>query len=133
MRMLVMGCGRVGAMIVRELVAQGHEVTVMDSTEENLRRIPPSSGAAVLLGDGTRNDDLRWAGIEEVDAFLAVAQGDARNAFAAQKAVHEFHVPRVVCLVNDPVRQEMYRDLGLNAVSPAKLISNMIIDALEVR
>ncbi|MBI4340363.1 MAG: TrkA family potassium uptake protein [Chloroflexi bacterium] len=131
MKILVMGCGRIGAIITRELVQEGHTVTVLDTSEENLRRIPPTLGARTILGDGILDDDLRRAGIEGVDAFVAVEQGDARNAFAAQKARHTFKVPKVVCLIYDPIRQQMFQDLGLQAVSPSRMISGLVLEALE--
>jgi len=130
MKILVMGCSRIGAIIVRQLVQDGHDVTVMDTREENLRRIPPTLGAETLIGDGTVEVDLRRAGIERVQAFLAVDQGDARNAFAAQKVRFLFKVPKVVCLLYDPTRQQMYQDLGLEAVSPSRMISSMVLEAL---
>lgn len=131
MKILVMGCTRIGAMIVRELVQEGHDVTVMDTTEENLRRIPPTLGARTLLADGTSEDDLRRAGIEQANAFFAVGAGDARNAFAAQKVHFLFPVPKVVCLIYDPIRQQMFRDLGVDAVSPSKMISSMLLETLR--
>ncbi|MBI4312262.1 MAG: TrkA family potassium uptake protein [Chloroflexi bacterium] len=131
MKILVMGSSRIGAMIVRELVQGGHDVTVMDTREENLRRIPPTLGATTLLGDGALEDDLRSAGIERMDAFFAVDQGDARNAFAAQKVRFLFKVPKVICLIYDPTRQQMYQELGVEAVSPSRTISAMLLEALR--
>lgn len=125
-----MGSGRIGAIIVRELVQQGHDVTVMDTSMENLRRISPTLGAKTYLGDGALEDDLRRAGIEQAQAFLAVGQGDARNAFAAQKVRFLFKVPKVVCLLYDPLRQQMYLDIGLSVVSPSKVISSMVLEAM---
>ncbi|MBI2171386.1 MAG: TrkA family potassium uptake protein [Chloroflexi bacterium] len=131
MNILVMGCNRIGAMVVRELVQEGHQVTVMDNTEENLRRIPPTLGARTLLADGTSEDDLRRAGIQGADAFFAIGAGDARNAFAAQKVRFLFQVPKVVCLIYDPIRQQMFRDLGVDAISPSKMISSMLLETLR--
>ena len=127
-----MGCSRLGVIIIKDLIASGHEVTVIDSSEENLRRLPETEPVTMLLGDGAVDDNLRWAGIEEAGAFLALGQGDAKNAFVAQKALYRFRVPKVVCMITDPMRQEMYKELGLNALSPTKLISEMVIQALDV-
>lgn len=56
------------------------------------------------------------AGLEEVDAFVAATNGDNRNILAAQIAQHTFHVPRVLCRIYDPIRQQTYNDLGLENV-----------------
>lgn len=133
MIILVMGCGRVGALIARTLAADGHRVTIIDSNEENLRRLPASSGITTILGDAALEDDLKRAGIQETDAFLALENRDARNILVAQKARLVFKVPKVVCHIADPVRQEMYQklDLGIEAVSPTKTVSAMLLDALK--
>ena len=131
MNVIIMGCNRVGAIVARTLAADGHDVLVIDRSAENLRRLPESGVVSLLLGDGALDEDLRRAGIDEVDAFMALEQRDARNALAAQKARCIFKVNKVVCLMSDPVRQEMYRELGLEAVSPATMASNMIIEALH--
>lgn len=133
MIILVMGCGRVGALVARTLVADGHQVTIIDSNEENLRRLPASSGITTMLGDAALEDDLKRAGIQEADAFLALEGRDARNILVAQKVRLVFNVPKVVCHIADPVRQEMYQelDLGIETVSPTKTVSAMLLDALK--
>ena len=125
-----MGCTRVGALVSRSLADEGNLVTVLDTNEENFRRLPDSLGIATLLGDGTLEQDLIRAGIGEADAFLAVEPRDARNALAAQKAQQTFGVAKVVCQIADPARQEMYKALGLEAISPAKTVSGMLLDAV---
>ena len=131
MNVVVMGCTRVGALVSRSLAEEGNSVTVLDTNEENLRRLPDSLGITTLLGDGTLEQDLKRAGIEEADAFLAVDPRDARNALAAQKVQQMFGVAKVVCQIADPARQEMYRALGLEALSPAKTVSRMLLDAVR--
>ena len=113
------------------MASEGHTVTVLDANEENLRRLPDSLGITTLLGDGTLEEDLRQAGIEEADMFVAVENRDARNALAAQKVRYLFNTAKVVCHINDPVRQEMYRELGLEAMNPTKSVSAMILDTLH--
>ena len=131
MKIVIMGCGRVGAMVARTMAQEGHAVTILDTNEDNLRRVPDDLGITTLLGDGTLEEDLRRAGIEQCDVFVAVEDRDSRNALAAQKARHLFKVPKVICDIGDPVRQEMYRALGLEAISPAKAASDMILQAVR--
>ncbi|MFC2017920.1 potassium channel family protein [Chloroflexota bacterium] len=126
MRVLIMGCGRVGALLANVLDAEGHEVTVMDTNSRSFGRLNPTFKGNALLGDGTDEDSLRKAGIEEMDAFLALTQGDNRNIMAAQIAKHIFGVYRVICRVYDPLRNELYQSLGLDAVSPTTVFSQLL-------
>ena len=71
------------------------------------------------------------AGIEEADAFVAVTQGDNRNVMATQIAKHIFRVPRVVCRIYDPLRQELYSTLGLETLSPTTIFAQMLRERLE--
>ena len=130
MHVLIMGCGRAGGLIVEALIRGGHSVTVMDTDEENFRRLPDSPEITPLVGDGTLSEDLKRAGVENADVFVAVSNRDNRNALAAQKAKHIFNVPKVVCRVGDPERQEMYSRLGLATVSSTKVTSALILEAV---
>lgn len=129
--MVIMGCGRVGAQLAALLEEEGHKVTVMDREPDSFRRLPPNFQGRALVGDGTDEDYLRRAGIEEADAFVAVTQGDNRNVMAAQIAKHIFNVPKVVCRIYDPLREELYHSLGLETISPttvgAKLLRDVIV------
>ena len=133
MNVLVMGCGRIGAQVAETLWAQGHRVAVMDAEPEAFLLLPKELREledTTFVGDGTLDEDLVKAGIREADVFVAVAVRDNRNALAAQKAKLIFKVPRVVCRVGDPVRQDMYSQLGLNAVSPTKVTAGLILEAV---
>ena len=121
MKVIVMGCGRVGGMLAGELEDAGHEVTVIDIDSLSFRWLPRSYKGKTLMGDGTDAEILRMAGIEGTDVFVATTQGDNRNVMAGQVAKHIFRVPRVVCRIYDPLREEMYRSLGLETMSPTKL------------
>ena len=131
MDVLIMGCGRTGGMVAQALAEEGHSVTVLDTEEENLRRLPEALGITALVGDGTLEEDLKRAGVEDADVFVALEASDTRNALAAQKASHLFNTPKVVCRIDDPMRQEMYNDLGLVAISPARVASDMILEAIH--
>jgi len=130
MNVIIMGCGRVGARLAVVLAAEGHTVTVLDIDPYSFRWLPQDFSGRSLIGDGTDQNVLRNAGIEEADAFVAVTQGDNRNVMAAQIAKHIFKVPKVACRIYDPLREEMYRELGLETTSPtvvgAKLLRDII-------
>jgi trk system potassium uptake protein TrkA len=71
-----------------------------------------------VLGNGIDEDVLRQAGIESADGFASLTNGDNRNIMAAQIALEIFKVPRVITRIYDPMREDVYRDLGLNTLCP---------------
>jgi trk system potassium uptake protein TrkA len=129
-KIIIMGCGRVGAQLASLLDAEGHKVTVLDIDAHSFRRLPPSFGGTALVGDGTDEEMLRKAGITEADAFVAVTQGDNRNVMGAQIAKNIFNVPRVICRIYDPLRKDVYEALGLEAVSPTTVFAQLLRDKL---
>jgi trk system potassium uptake protein TrkA len=130
MKIVIMGCGRVGAQLAALLDIEGHEVTVLDVNSGSFRRLMPTFKGTALLGDGTDEDSLRKAGIEEADAFIAVTQGDNRNVMAAQIAKQIFNVPKVLCRIYDPLREELYQTLGLDAISPTTVFAQLLKEKL---
>jgi trk system potassium uptake protein TrkA len=131
MKIVIMGCGRVGAQIARLLEQDGHEITVLDTDAYSFRRLPHDFSGTALLGNGMDEDVLRRAGIEEADVFVAMTQGDNRNVMAAQIAKHIFNVPRVISRIYDPLRQEMYDTLGIEAFSPTTIFAELVKEKIE--
>jgi len=131
MKVVIMGCGRVGAQLAGLLDADGHSVTILDTDAYSFRRLPPKFGGTALIGNGINEEVLKRAGIEEADAFVAVTQGDNRNVMATQIAKHIFNVPRVICRIYDPLRQELYSTLGLETFSPTTIFAQILKEKLE--
>jgi trk/ktr system potassium uptake protein len=118
MRVIIVGCSRVGAMVARVLVADGHQVTVVDINRNSFSRLGPDFPGEMVLGNGIDEDVLRKAGIEQAEGFASLTNGDNRNIMAAQIAREIFHVPRVITRIYDPIRENVYRELGLDTMSP---------------
>ena len=131
MKIVIMGCGRVGARLAGLLDSEGQEVTILDIDSYSFRRLPPTFSGVALLGDGVEEESLKKAGVEEADAFVAVTQGDNRNVMACQIAKHIFNVPRVVCRIYDPLRRDLYSTLGLEAISPTTVFAQMLKEKIE--
>jgi len=131
MKVVIMGCGRVGARLAVSLDADGHSVTILDTNAYSFRRLPPDFKGTAFVGNGTDEGALIKAGIEEADVFLSLTQGDNRNVMAAQMAKYIFKAPRVICRIYDPLRQEMYSSLGLEAISPTTIFAEMLKEKLE--
>ena len=131
MKIIIMGCGRVGAQIASLLEQDGHEITILDIDAYSFRRLPPDFSGTALLGNGMDEEVLKRAGIEQADVFVAMTQGDNRNVMAAQIAKHIFNVPRVISRIYDPLRQEMYDTLGLEAFSPTTIFARLVKDMIQ--
>jgi trk system potassium uptake protein len=131
MKVVIMGCGRVGAQLATALDEGGHDVTVLDLRASQFERfLSPGFRGRKVVGDGRDQDVLRRAGVDGADAFVACTQGDNRNVMAAQIAKHIFHVPRVVSRIYDPIREELYQMLGLRTISPTKVGAELLMRAL---
>ncbi|MQC25615.1 MAG: TrkA family potassium uptake protein [Chloroflexi bacterium] len=120
MRVIIMGCGRVGAGLAQRLQGEGHQVTVIETDPFAFERLFPRFDGRCLRGNGTDDRVLVKAGIEETDVFIAVASGDNRNILASQKAREMYGVKSVVTRVKDPLRAELFARLGLQTFSPTK-------------
>jgi len=127
---VIMGCGRVGARLATLLDAEGHKVTVLDIDPYSFRRLPSTFRGTALVGDGTDEEALKRAGIEQAAGFVAVTQGDNRNVLAAQIAKQLFGVPKVICRIYDPLRRDMYAGLGLEAISPTTVVAELFKEKL---
>ncbi len=131
MRVIIVGCGRVGAYLAKQLVAGGHHVTIVERDSASFRRLGPDFVGDLVVGTGIDEDVLRRAGIEQADALVAATNGDNTNIMAAQVAKEIFHVKRVICRIYDPLRQEIYRELGLESFCPTVLGATRIQGMLE--
>src|SRR4030065_191168 len=131
MKIIIMGCGRVGAQLAELLDKEGHIVTVIDRDPSALRKLPSGFGGTALQGNALDEEVLRKAGIEKGDAFVAVTQGDNRNIMAAQIAKHIFNVPKVLCRIYDPLRRDIYEMLGLHAISPTTIFAKILREEVE--
>ena len=131
MKVVIMGCGRVGAQLATLLDIEGHSVTVLDIDAYSFRRLSADFGGTALVGNGVDQEALKQAGIEDADAFVAVTQGDNRNVMAAQIAKHIFGVPKVVSRIYDPLRRELYNTLGIEALSPTTIFAQLLKEKLE--
>ncbi len=131
MKVVIMGCGRVGSRLAGLLDIEGHSVTILDTDAYSFRRLPSDFSGTALVGNGTDEDALKKVGIEEADAFIALTQGDNRNVMAAQIAKHIFKVPKVLCRVYDPLRRELFGSLGIEAFSPTTIFAQMLKEKLE--
>ena len=86
MRIVIVGCGRVGSTLAENLDAAGHEVIILDVKTAAFDRLPETFKGAAIRGDGTDEEVLQSAGAQGADIFLSLTEGDNRNIMAAQVA-----------------------------------------------
>ncbi len=126
-----MGCGRLGAQLAGLLDADGHRVTILDMDSYAFRRLPSDFHGTALVGNGLDEEVLRRGGIEDVDVYVALSEGDNRNIMSTQIAKHIFNVPRVLCRIYDPLRQQVFESLGLETFSPTTIFAGILRDQIE--
>jgi trk system potassium uptake protein TrkA len=131
MKIVILGCGRVGAALTQLMVGEGHDVTIIDQDSGAFTRLGEDfPHEKLVLGNGTDEDVLKRAGIKRADAFIAVTNGDNRNILAAQVARHIFKVPKVMCRIYDPIRQETYNAMGVESICPTIVGAKLFRDAV---
>jgi trk system potassium uptake protein TrkA len=121
MKIVVMGCGRVGAALAAELSNEGNEVLVLDIDASAFRFLPDDFRGSTHVGNGIDVDVLEKIRVGDADAFVSTTRGDNRNVMAAQIAKHIFGVKVVATRVFDPLREEMYRNMGLRTINPTRV------------
>ena len=127
MKIVIVGCGRVGASVAEAYDRSGHEVLVLDSSTAAFDRLPSTFSGRALRGDGTDEDVLKRAGVEGADVFLALTEGDNRNVMAAQLAVEELGIEKVIAKINDPLRAKAYAELGIATLCR----TGLMVDAVD--
>ena len=129
MRVVIMGCGRLGSTLARELDQEGHNVTVIDIDSAAFNWLDDDFRGSTIVGAGEDIEVQEVAGVPGADIFLALANGDNRNAMAVQVAKHVHRAARVVARIYDPERAEVYRQLGINVVNPTTILDQMVREA----
>ena len=130
MRIIIIGCGRVGSGLAQALGLRSHMVTVVDKDAAAFQRLGPTFKGKTVLGIGFDRDVLIKAGIERADGLAAVTASDEANVVSARIASQVFHVPKVVARLYDPRKAEIYDRLGLQTISTTTWGINRIAELL---
>ena len=130
MRILIIGCGRMGAGLAETMILRRHQVTIIDKDPLAFERLGSGFKGQKVVGVGFDRDVLIQAGIQRADALAAVTASDEANAVVARLAREIFHVPRVVARLYDKRQAEIYERLGLETIAPTAWGINRIADLL---
>ncbi|MSZ00377.1 MAG: TrkA family potassium uptake protein, partial [Actinobacteria bacterium] len=131
MHVVIMGCGRVGSTLAKELELAGHTVAVIDQDREAFRRLGADFKGQTVAGVGFDRDTLIDAGIERAEAFAAVSNGDNSNIIAARVARETYGISNVVARIYDPGRAEIYQRLGIPTVATVLWTTDQILRRLS--
>ena len=127
MHVVIVGCGRVGSALARELCAAGNTVAVVDRKPDAFLRLGDEFAGQTVVGIGFDPDILVAAGIERADALVAVTNGDNSNIMIARVGRERFKVQRVVTRIYDPKRAEIYERLGIATVATVKWTAERVM------
>jgi trk system potassium uptake protein len=135
---MIVGSGRVGSAIARQMLDEGHEVSVLDEDPEAIAQLEKGmedswvdAGGSFTVGTALEMEALEEAGIERADAFVASTDGDNTNLVIAQIAQKQFNIRTVVVRVLDPARATWYEQQGLRTVCPTKIAIEMLEQAVH--
>lgn len=133
MFVLVIGGGKVGYYLAKELIGSGHEVVLMEKDRARAAQIADEIGSVVIAHDGCEGTHLAEAGCERADVVAAVTGDDEDNLVICQMAKHHFDVPRTIARVNNPKNEALFRHLGVDElISPTRMILGSIEQDIPV-
>lgn len=130
MKVIILGCGRVGSTLASTMFRNGHDVTIIDRNSDAFRRLGPDFRGNMLVGNGVDEEVLKKAGIEHADAFVAVTNGDNTNIMSVQIAKKKFRVPKAVARIYDPIRACAYQELGVETICTTVVSARLFNDYL---
>ncbi len=117
MKVIIVGCGKLGSGLAQSLIKAGHTVTVIDIDAEALKVLGANFPGTTIVGIGFDKDVLEKANIRMADAIVACSKSDETNALIGRMAKTIYRVPRVISRLYDPRKAEIYRTLGLQTIS----------------
>ncbi len=122
MYVIVVGGGKVGYYLTKELLAAGHELVLLEKDRTRAKQIADEVGSIVLARDGCEGQHLAEAGANRAAIVAAVTGDDEDNLVVCQMAKHHFDVPRTIARVNNPRNEALFRHLGVDEIiSPTRM------------
>ena len=129
--MVVIGCGRVGSAVARDLAEDGWDVTAVDEKEEALARLGARWSGGFVVGHGMDAEILRRAGVPEADAVVVATSGDNTNLVIGQVVQKRWDVPSVVVRVLDPARADFYAARGIRTICPTQTAISALTETVR--
>lgn len=117
MKVIIVGCGKLGSGLAKALLRKGNQVTIIDRDAEAFELLGKDFQGEKIVGTGFDRDILEQAGISRADAVISCSKSDEANALIGKLARDVYRVPRVIARLYDPRRAEIYRSLGIQTLS----------------
>ena len=130
MKAVIIGCGRVGSAVAKQLAGEGWDVTCVDEDENALTRLGAWKGGFVV-GHGMDKDILEEAGAVDANAAVVATDGDNSNIVIGQILQRRYGIECVVVRILDPARAEFYAKLGLRTVCPTQTAISTLTEAVR--
>lgn len=124
MRVVIIGCGRVGMQLTSLLSMGGHDVVIVDREARAFEKLGPNFRGQKIVGVGFDREVLKQAQIKRSDALVAMTSSDNTNIVVSLIARREFRVPKIVTQVHEPERAEIYRRFGIPTISATTWAAN---------
>ena len=128
---IVVGCGRLGSILANRLSSLGSSVVVIDREEAAFENLSTEFSGFRVTGDAAELAVLRQARIDKAACLLAITSHDNVNLMVAQVAQTVFAVPQVIARINDPSREAVYREFGIETICPTNLTAAAFMGALS--
>jgi trk system potassium uptake protein TrkA len=137
MYIIIVGCGRLGGNLAKELTDNGHDVSIIDRDGDRLNRLGSGFNGQRIKGIEYDSDNLTEAGIKNANAILAVTPDDNINIMVSLVAGKIFHVRKIIARVNDPDKNSIYDKLGIETINPVQtgvevLKSRLLAENVEI-
>lgn len=130
MNLLIVGCGRIGAMLASEMSQRGCDVSIIDSDPTAFEQLDSSFEGLTFVGVPIDSETLVNAGIESCDALCTVTPDDNTNLMVSQLAKTQFNIPLVITRVLDPEKEDIFEQFGINSFCPTKLAIDSLVTTL---
>jgi trk system potassium uptake protein TrkA len=132
MYIIIVGAGKVGVNLASLLLAQNHEVLLIEKDRSKIPELRNSFGESVMEGAGSRVQVLKEGGANRADVVVAVTEKDEDNLVICQLAKTIFHCRRTIARVHDPRHEDIFVKLGVDAtVSSTRIIDSLIEEQVQ--
>lgn len=128
---VIIGCGRLGSLLANELSRHGHDVIIVDRSPDAFERLSVEFSGYTIVGDASEQAVLKEADIQRAEFLFAVTSEDNINLMVAQIAKRIFNVAHVIARIDDPSREAVYREFGIDTISPTQLTADAFLQALK--
>jgi trk system potassium uptake protein TrkA len=131
MKVMIIGCGRVGSVLANRLDEEGHQVVVLDRHQQAFRRLSEKFSGNRIVGNGLVEEFVRPTLQEKTDLLFAITDKDNVNLLIAQKVKRNFQLGRVVAVVHDSILAGLYKELGVETVCPTDLVIKDLLQMIQ--